>query len=140
MPDVNVLIGSMRIEDPRHAQLSEWLGNAVDGHETLGLSVLVLGGVVRIMSHRGLLNVPKPTQIVIAELERLLRHRNVELVYPGPKHWDIFAWLCKITGITGGRISDLQHAAIAIEHDATWVSLDQDFARVPSLRWELPTV
>ncbi|WP_169053857.1 hypothetical protein [Agromyces sp. H66] len=29
-------------------------------------------------------------------------------------------------------------SAIAIEHGATWITLDRDFARFPGLRWEVP--
>ena len=29
------------------------------------------------------------------------------------------------------------YAALAIEHDCTWVTLDRDFARFPGLDWNL---
>ncbi|GAA3924086.1 hypothetical protein GCM10022382_32270 [Microbacterium invictum] len=36
-------------------------------------------------------------------------------------------------------VSDAVIAAIAIEHGATVVSFDRDFARFPALRWEVPS-
>ncbi|MBB4139932.1 DUF5615 family PIN-like protein [Microbacterium invictum] len=36
-------------------------------------------------------------------------------------------------------MSDAVIAAIAIEHGATVVSFDRDFARFPALRWEVPS-
>ena len=140
MPDVNIIVGAMRINDPHHHQLKEWLANAVDGTTPLGMSTFVIGGVVRVMSSLKIEHNRKSMREVVSDLDRLLRRRNVEIVYPGPRHWDLFSWLCNTSGFSGGRVSDLQHAAIAIEYDATWVSLDQDFARIPSLRWELPSL
>ena len=138
MPDVNVVIGAMRPDDPRHGLLSSWLAQTIGGEQPLGLSVLVLGGVVRIVTTARLFPVPSAASEVLRELDRLINHRNVQLVYPTDRHWATFSGLCRATGIQGPKISDVQHAAIAIEHDATWVSLDRDFARFPGLKWELP--
>ena len=38
----------------------------------------------------------------------------------------------------GPVLSDLYHAALALEHDCEWVSDDADFAHVPGLRWRRP--
>jgi len=139
MPDVNVIVGAMRQDDPRHAMLSQWLASAVTSDEEVGMSVFVLGGVVRVMSSLRFFNVPTQVKEVLSELDRLLAHRNVTTVVPGDQHWRIFAHLCLTTGMEGSRLSDLQHAAVAIEKKATWVSLDKGFARIPGLAWEMPT-
>ncbi|MDR0284339.1 MAG: PIN domain-containing protein [Propionibacteriaceae bacterium] len=138
MPDVNVVIGAMRQDNPRHSQLRAWLAAAVQSDEPLGLSTLVLVGVTRIITNPRVFAVPTPLDDVVAELNRLIRHPRTVVVNPGPRHWEIFRRLGQVTGFRGPALADIQHAAVAIEHDATWVSLDRDFARVPGLRWELP--
>ena len=139
MPDVNVIIGAMRQDDEQHAMLRTWLARAVGGPEPLGLSVLVLGGVVRVMSNARFYGMPTHTSAILSELDRLIERRKVVVVSPTAQHWAVLSRLCRATGIQGSGISDVQHAALAIEHDATWVSLDRGFARFPGLRWELPT-
>ena len=139
MPDVNVIIGAMRADDLRHSMLREWLAQAVQSPEGLALSSLVLVGVARIVTSGRFMDVPSSVPEVIAELTRLTAHPNVSVVHPGPRHWEIFTDLAGKCGVSGSRLSDVQHAAVAIEHDATWVSLDRGFARFPGLRWQLPT-
>jgi len=138
MPDVNVIVGAMRQDDPRHAMLDRWLASAASSEEILGLSVFVLGGVVRVMSSLRFFIEPSSVSDVISELDRLITQRNVRIVTPGEKHWSVFTQLCRATGMEGSRLSDVQHAAVAIENDATWVSLDKGFAHIPGLKWEMP--
>jgi predicted nucleic acid-binding protein len=40
--------------------------------------------------------------------------------------------------LVGNDLNDAWLAALAIEHDATLVSLDRGFERFPSLRWREP--
>ncbi|MBC7550810.1 MAG: hypothetical protein H7269_07935 [Cellulomonas sp.] len=45
--------------------------------------------------------------------------------------------LCRSVDARGNREADAPHAAVAVE-DATWVTLDRDFARFFGLRWRTP--
>jgi toxin-antitoxin system PIN domain toxin len=140
MPDVNVLVGAMRQDDPHHDLLDQWLAHAVSGDDELGLSVLVLAAVFRVMTHERFY-VPDDGRIgVFSQIERLIEQPNVCLVFPTQRGWPMFLWLCRAVDARGNLVSDAQHAAIAIEHDATWVSLDRDFARFPGLKWVMPMV
>ena len=56
-----------------------------------------------------------------------------------PRHWELVARLCREADARGNLVADAQHAAVAIENGATWVSLDRDFARFPGLRWVVPS-
>jgi predicted nucleic acid-binding protein len=56
-------------------------------------------------------------------------------VRPGSRHWGIFSRLCREVGARGNVVPDAFHAALAIEHGATWVTTDRGFARFPGLRW-----
>ena len=63
---------------------------------------------------------------------------NAVIISPGPDHWNIFERLCTGLKISGGRVSDVYHAALAIEHDCEGVSVDAGFAAFPGLCWVNP--
>jgi len=135
MPDVNVLVAAVRQDHPSHRLASDWLAGVTAGPEELGLSVLVLSGVVRVVTNPKIWVEPTAMSDILAELDRLLGYDNVRPVGPADRHWALFGQLCRDVRATGNLASDAQHAAVAIEHGATWVSFDRDFARFPGLAW-----
>jgi len=46
--------------------------------------------------------------------------------------------MCKESGANGDLVPDAVLGAIALEHGASIASLDQNFARFPSLSWVRP--
>lgn len=136
--DVNVLVSAFRAEAPEHESLRTWLEEAVDSREPLGVSDAVLGGTVRVLTHRRVFSPPTPLEDALARVEKLLEQPGVHRLQPGPRHWEIVADLCRTGRATGNLVADAAHAAIAVEHGAVWVSLDRDFARFPGLRWRHP--
>jgi hypothetical protein len=46
--------------------------------------------------------------------------------------------LCARADCRGNLIQDAYLAALALEHDAVFVTTDRDFARFPGLRWQHP--
>jgi len=62
----------------------------------------------------------------------------VSILNPGPRHLDILERLLRELGIAGGLTTDAHLAALAIEHQCTLCSNDQDFSRFGGLRWENP--
>lgn len=138
IPDVNVLIGAFRADAAGHAELRQWLLRALSDGEMLGLTPAVSTGVVRVLTNARIFNAPDSLADALAHLEGLRSNPSVVEVGPGPRHWDIFAGLCREADARGNLVADAAHAAIAIEHGATWVTLDRDFARFPGLRWEVP--
>lgn len=138
IPDVNVLVGAFRTDATGHAELREWLRRTLNEGETLGLTPAVCTGVVRVLTHSRVFNAPDTVAGALAHLEALRSNLAVVEVGPGPRHWEIFTRLCREADARGNLVADAAHAAIAIEHGATWVTLDRDFARFPGLRWELP--
>jgi toxin-antitoxin system PIN domain toxin len=139
MPDVNVLVAAWAEEHEQHAAMSAWLDQACVGDETVGLSVQVIAGTVRVTTNSRVFARPLSVDAALENIDMMLALGCAELVYPGPAHVGIFSSLCRAVNASGNLVSDAQHAAIAIEHDATWVSLDRDFARFPGLKWVLPS-
>ena len=50
IPDVNVWIGALRPDAEHHARYREWLTDAMNAPETVGVSDLILSGVLRIVT------------------------------------------------------------------------------------------
>lgn len=139
IPDVNVLVAAFRLEHAAHDVARAWLRSALESDETLGLSSPVASGVVRLLTQRRLWPTPDTPESALLHLETLRLNPGVLDVAPGPRHWELFAQLCREADARGNLVSDAAHAAIAIEQGATLVSFDRDFARFPGLRWELLT-
>lgn len=57
---------------------------------------------------------------------------------PGPQRWGVFRGLVADYRLRANDIPGAYFAALAIERRATWVSLDQGFARFRELTWVNP--
>jgi uncharacterized protein len=138
IPDVNILVGAFRSDAAGHRRLVEWLENAVAAPELLALTDSVLGGTLRVVTHPKVFAVPTPLNAALAQIESLRSSDGVARVAPGPRHWELFTRLCRQGDARGNLVADAQHAAVAVEHNALWVTLDRDFGRFPGLRWTSP--
>lgn len=138
LPDVNVLVHAFRADAPRHAEYQEWLRASFSAREPVGLSELVLSGVVRVLTHPRVFAPPTPLDNALTFTEALRAQTNSVLVHPGPRHWEIFTNLCRAGGAKGNLVPDAYLAALAIEHGCEWITSDRDFARFPGLRWRHP--
>ncbi|UZN02638.1 type II toxin-antitoxin system VapC family toxin [Cellulomonas sp. S1-8] len=137
LPDVNVLVGAFRADAARHDALRTWLEAAVEAPEPLGLTDAVLGGTVRVLTHPRVFVRPSPLRTALDLVEQLRSHPGTVRVAPGSRHWELVADLCRAADARGNLVADAQHAAVAVEQGATWVSQDRDFARFPGLRWKV---
>ncbi len=139
LPDVNVLIYA-HVEDsvPDHAEYASWLTRLAAGPEPFALSILVLSGFVRVVTNPRILGSPSTLDQAFTFVSSLAERPNARIVGPGPDHLAILEELCRESGATGKLMADAQHAAVAIEHGCTMVSVDSDFSRFPGLRWRHP--
>lgn len=62
------------------------------------------------------------------------------VVEPTTRHLHVLAGLLAGVGTGGNLVSDAHLAALAVEHDATVITYDNDFGRFPGLPWEPPAV
>ncbi len=137
LADVNVLVSAYRPDAPAHAPCRTWLEQTIEAEAPFGLSPLVLAAVVRIATHPRIFEPPSEQADVIGYCEDILNQPHARIIAPGARHWEIFCRLLRRTGACGNLVSDAWYAALAIEQDCTWVTLDRDFARFPGLRWRL---
>ena len=138
LPDVNVLIYAYREEAAGHQRFKAWLEDIINGEQAYGIADLVCSGFLRIVTHPAVSVRPAQTSDALAFIESLRDQPNCVLVSPGPRHWQIFADLCRTSGVRGNLIPDAYLAALAIESGCEWISTDGDFGRFPGLRWRRP--
>jgi toxin-antitoxin system PIN domain toxin len=136
--DVNVLVPAFRADAPDHAAMRGFLESSVNATEPVGLTDAVLAGVVRVLTHPKVFTPPSPLDHVLTACGDLVSHPGTVRLLPGTRHWEIFTRLCVGANAKGNLVADAQHAAIAIENGATWISKDRDFARFAGLRWRHP--
>src|SRR5262245_22733068 len=138
LADVNVLVYAHRPESPLHEDYRAWLSAGITGDEPFGVSELVLSGFLRIVTSHRVNREPTPIDVGLAFCAAVLDAPASVPVRPGARHWSLFVGLCQTVAAKGNLIPDAFHAALAIEHGATWVTTDRGFARFPGLRWALP--
>lgn len=138
IPDVNVLVYAARDDSPRHGEFRAWLDDVMRGDEAVGVSELVLSGVVRILTHPRIFSPAMPLDAALAYVQALRVQPRAVPLRPGPRHWELFGDLCRTGGVRGNLVADAYHAALAIENGGEWITTDRDFARFPGLRWRHP--
>ena len=136
--DVNVLLYALRSDSDRHDEYRSWLIERLDGPENIGVSELVLSGVVRIATHPRVYRKPSAPSEAFAFADAIRSRPNAVMVAPGQRHWDVFRDLCDGGVAKGNLIPDAYFAAPAIEWGCEWVTTDRDYARFPGLKWRHP--
>ena len=136
--DVNVLVYAYRAEAVDHESYGRWLETVANGDEAFALSEVVLSGFVRVVTHPRIFRPPSPINHALDFAEDLLEQPNCVMIRPGPRHWDLFARLCRESGAHGNLVPDAYLAALAIEAGCELVTTDRDFARFKGLRWRHP--
>jgi toxin-antitoxin system PIN domain toxin len=138
LPDVSVLIYAHREDARDHEDYRDWLEGVVDGVNAYGVSDLVLGGFVRVVTSPAVFRDPTPLDRALAFARSLRERPHCVRIAPGTRHWEIFASLLVEASARGGLAMDAYLAALAIESGCDWITTDRNFARFPGLRWRHP--
>lgn len=138
LPDVNILINAFRADQAEHDRCRRFLLELGRRDDAFGMSPVVLAGFVRIVTNPRLYAEAESLEAALAFCDRLLAAENLILINPGERHWRISQDLCRKAGACGNLVQDAWFAALAIEGDYEWVSLDRDFALFNGLRWREP--
>jgi uncharacterized protein len=136
--DVNILVYAFRDDAPSHTAFRQWLEGVVYGESAFGLSDQALSGFLRIVTHPRVFDPPTPLERALEFVEALRAQPNCVLISPGPRHWAIFAGLCRTADARGNLIPDAYLAAVAIESGSELISTDRDFSRFPGVQWRPP--
>jgi len=138
VPDVNLLLYAQVTAFPEHAQARRWWEDLMNGRHEVGLASPALFGFVRLASNPRVLDRPLPVEDALGRVESWLERPNVHFVQPGPGHLKIAFDLLRHVGAAANLTTDVQLAALAIEHQGEVHSNDADFGRFPRLRWVNP--
>ena len=133
-PDVNVLVSAFREDAAHHGRCRKWLADSAANGDRVGLSELVLSGVLRVLTHARVFQPPTPSDAAVEFVDALLAQPGCITLRPGDGHWRIFRGMAVSLRLTGNRLPDAYHAALAIEHGCEWVTLDRGFSIYPGLR------
>ena len=90
------------------------------------------------MTHPAIFNPPSSLEQALAFASEVMSPDHAVLIAPGPRHWEIFAKLCRDAEARGNLVADAYLAAIAIESGCEWISTDGDYARFAGLKWRRP--
>lgn len=137
VPDANLLIYATHMASPFHAPARQWWSDALAGHEFVGLAWASLLTYLRISTKTGVYSRPLSTDAAVADIETWLSASNVHIIHPGEKHPHALRALTP-QGSDGDLVNDVHLAALAWEHGGTVYSADQDFSRIPQVKWINP--
>jgi uncharacterized protein len=138
--DANVLLYAVNEADPKHEQSRAWLDAALSGRETVGFAWTVLLAFMRLSTKVGLFPDPLAVRDAMATVREWTEQPPSVIVEATPRHLELVSGLLVTAGTGGNLVSDAHLAALALEHDATVVTHDTDFARFTGLRWHAPHV
>ncbi|HVZ75119.1 MAG TPA: type II toxin-antitoxin system VapC family toxin [Polyangia bacterium] len=138
VPDVNLLVYAYLSAIREHAGAKAWWERILNSATPVGLAMPVLFGFVRLTTNRRVHEPPLAVEAALGHVESWLARPRVRLLLPGPRHLEIAFALLRRLGTAANLTTDVQLAALAVEHQAELHSNDADFARFSGLRWVNP--
>jgi hypothetical protein len=136
--DTSVLLPAVSPSLPQHQAARTALEAAINGERPVGLTWVVVNAFLRLTTKPGLFERPLTIDEAWELADGWREHPNVRIVQETEEHARIWSELLRGAGAGGDLTTDAWIAAIALEHGASVLTLDSDFARFPGLRWESP--
>jgi toxin-antitoxin system PIN domain toxin len=138
IPDVNLLLYAHMAAFPEHEGARHWFEMLMNGAEDVGIGAPALFGFIRLSTNPRIFDPPLSADHAATWVEQWLSRPHVHFLLPGPRHLEIAFRLLRALGTGGNLTTDVQLAALAIEHQGTLHSNDTDFGRFAQLRWSNP--
>lgn len=132
--DVNVVLAGHRADHPHHAQVRAWMEVLIDDRGDFGVPSTVWASFLRIATNRRVFAVPTPLSDAFTYIDATTAQAGFLRLDPGTRHLQLVRRLCEEGDATGDLVPDAVLGALAVEHGATVVTLDRDFARFSSVR------
>jgi toxin-antitoxin system PIN domain toxin len=136
--DVNILLYITNTRAIEHGRVKAWWDAALRDQEQIGLPWHALISFVRISTLPNAFPEPLTVEQAVEKLQSWIAHPNVSIVQETKAHATILVEILRGAGKAGKLTTDAHFAALAISHNATLVSCDNDFARFRRLKWENP--
>jgi toxin-antitoxin system PIN domain toxin len=139
LPDVNTLLHAVNSSSDQHAVALRAMRDGFDAPRGVAFAWTALLAFLRLSTRRGIFPRPLSVENALRGIEHWLGHPRAQVVHPGEQHAAILGRLLKSAGTAGNLTTDAHLAALAIEHGATVISFDRDFARFEGVQWMPPT-
>jgi len=139
LPDANVLLHAVNTSSRQHEIALEALKACFGDLRGVGFAWVALLAFLRISTRLGIFPRPLTSDEAFLVLGQWLGHPRARVTHPGERHAEILAQLLRSAGTAGNLTTDAHLAALAIEHGATILSFDRDFARFAGVRWTMPS-
>lgn len=137
--DANVLLYAVDERSHHHETARDWLDESLSGEEAVGFAWIVVLAFWRMSTSPRIFSTPLTVEQAHGLIEAWLSRPNAVVVEPTSRHLGVLGGLLEGTGAAGNLVNDAHLAALAVEHGATLVSYDGDFARFAGVRWQLPS-
>lgn len=134
LPDTNLLVYAFNASAPHHRQAVAWWEEQLNGTGPVVVCWPVLQGFVRLLTGRHIVEEPYLASELLALIDQWWKRPNVRLLAPSQQTYSLFRGLMETHQLAGSASTDALIAAHALEHGATLVSNDTDFARFSGLR------
>lgn len=136
--DANVLLYAVDNRSHFHTPARQWLDDALNGPERVGLPWVSLTAFQRIITHPRGSTHPLTPGDAWSYVTDWLDADQSWVPTPTNRHHDILGRLLIQGDLRGNLVTDAHLAALAIEHGTAVCSFDSDFARFADLRWIIP--
>lgn len=138
LPDINLLVYAYNSDAPGHQRAKSWWETCLSESRPVGLPWAVILGYLRLVTNRKVLVTPFSPWEAIGHVRSWLERPQVQVLLPGPRHFDLLEHLTGEAQTSGNVTTDIHLAALAIEHQAELHSNDSDFSDFSGLRWTNP--
>lgn len=136
--DANVLLHAVNESSREHGSARDWLRETLQGNEAVAFAWTVLLAFLRLSTHPAVFPQPLRVDRARALVGQWLDSPPSVTVEPTRRHLPLLRGLLASTGTGGNLVGDAHLAALALEHDATVVSFDRDFARFDGVALHRP--
>lgn len=136
--DANVLLHAVNRRAREHDAARTWLGTALGGGEAVAFTWTAILAVLRLSTHPAVFPRPLTVGQAVEAVERWLAAPPALIVEPTRRHLALVRGLLDRAGTAGNLVGDAHLAALALEHGATVVSFDRDFARFEGVALHRP--
>lgn len=137
--DANVLLHAVNRRSREHRVALRWLDGALGAGEAVAFAWTVVLAFLRLSTHPAVFPRPLQPSDAAAVAEHWLAAPPAVTVEPTGRHLALLRGLLERAGTAANLVGDAHLAALALEHGATVVSFDRDFARFEGLRLERPS-
>jgi toxin-antitoxin system PIN domain toxin len=136
--DANVLLYAVDADSRHHDAARRWLDSALSGADTVLVPWVCALAFLRLTTSARVYERPLEVDDAIDILDGWLAQPTVISPEPSTGHLGRLREMLRDTGSGGNLVTDAHLAALAVQHRATVVTFDSDFARFPGVDWIRP--